>query len=97
MRIIFSVLVFLLIGSDLVAQDRRPIKVLTWNIYMRQNSILWNRQFRRAKAIGKLLQKEDYDIVLFQEAFGKVSRKKLRKALDGLYAIEIEPKNNKKP
>jgi endonuclease/exonuclease/phosphatase family metal-dependent hydrolase len=96
MRILVPIIALLLIGTDLIAQDRRPIKILTWNIYMRPNSILWNGQFRRAKAIGKLLQKEDYDIVLFQEAFGKISRKKLRKALDGLYAYEIEPKNNKK-
>lgn len=96
MRFLIPILVLLLIGTDLFAQDRRPIKILTWNIYMRPNSILWNGQFRRAKAIGQLLRKEDYDIVLFQEAFGKISRKKLRKALDGLYAYEIEPKNNKK-
>ena len=96
MRFLIPIIVLLLIGTDLLAQDRRPIKLLTWNIYMRPNSILWNGQFRRAKAIGELLQKEDYDIVLFQEAFGKISRKKLRKALNGLYAYEIEPKNNKK-
>lgn len=72
------------------------IKVLTWNIYMRPNSILWNGQFRRAKAIGQILNKEHYDIILFQEAFGKGSRKRLRKALEGSYAYEIEPKNNKK-
>jgi len=63
---------------------------------MRPNSILWNGQFRRAKAIGELLKRDDYDIILFQEAFGKISRKKLRKALDGAYPYEIEPKNNKK-
>lgn len=96
MRILVLILAYLLIGTDLLAQDRRPIKLLTWNIYMRPNSILWNGQFRRAKAIGQLLQKDDYDIVLFQEAFGKISRKKLRKALNGLYSYEIEPKNNKK-
>ncbi|MCF8465238.1 MAG: endonuclease/exonuclease/phosphatase family protein, partial [Flavobacteriales bacterium] len=73
-----------------------PLHILTWNIYMRPNSILWNGQFRRAKAIGQLLKKEHYDIILFQEAFGKGSRKRLRKALEGSYAYEIEPKNNKK-
>jgi endonuclease/exonuclease/phosphatase family metal-dependent hydrolase len=72
------------------------IHVLTWNIFMRPHAILYDGQFRRAKAIGELLQKEHYDIILFQEAFGKTSRKKLRKALGGAYPYEIEPKNNKK-
>ena len=72
------------------------IKVLTWNIYMRPHSITFDGQFRRAKAIGELLKTEDYDIILFQEAFGKTSRKKLRKALGDAYPFEIEPKNNKK-
>lgn len=78
------------------SQDPRPIKVLTWNIYMRPHSITFDGQFRRAKAIGELLAKEDYDLVLLQEAFGKTSRKKLRKALNGAFLYEIEPKNNRK-
>jgi len=73
-----------------------PIHILTWNIYMRPHSITFDGQFRRAKAIGEVLKSEDYDIILFQEAFGKTSRKKLRKALGGKFPFEIEPKNNKK-
>jgi endonuclease/exonuclease/phosphatase family metal-dependent hydrolase len=63
---------------------------------MRPHSVTFDGQFRRAKAIGELLRSEDYDIILFQEAFGKTSRKKLRKALNGTYPHEIAPKNNKK-
>jgi len=72
------------------------IKILTWNIYMRPHSITFDGQFRRAKAIGEVLKTEDYDIILFQEAFGKTSRKKLRKALAGEFPFEIEPENRKK-
>ncbi|MBI1289403.1 MAG: hypothetical protein GC178_17690 [Flavobacteriales bacterium] len=72
------------------------IRVLTWNIFMRPHAILYDGQFRRAKAIGELMKDENYDIILFQEAFGKTSRKKLRKALQGAYPYEIEPKNNGK-
>lgn len=72
------------------------IKVLTWNIYMLPHFISYTGQFRRAKAIGQLLKTEDYDIVLFQEAFGKTSRRKLRKALAGMYPHEIQPRNHKK-
>ena len=97
MRLIFiSILILLFTLPEANSQDRRPIKVLTWNIYMRPHSITFDGQFRRAKAIGEVLKTEDYDIILFQEAFGKTSRKKLRKALEGEFEFEIEPKNNKK-
>lgn len=97
MRLILaSIFAFLLLGSNTQAQDRRPIKILTWNIYMRPHSITFDGQFRRAKAIGEVLKTEDYDIILFQEAFGKTSRKKLRKALANEFPYEIEPRNNKK-
>lgn len=94
--IVASILAFLLLVSEAQSQDRRPIKVLTWNIYMRPHSITFDGQFRRAKAIGELLKTKDYDIILFQEAFGKTSRKKLRKALAGEFPFEVEPKNRKK-
>ena len=94
--ILLSILVLLLVIPEAKTQDRRPIKVLTWNIYMRPHSITFDGQFRRAKAIGEVLKTEDYDIILFQEAFGKTSRKKLRKALGGEFPFEIEPKNRKK-
>lgn len=97
MRLIFiSILIFLITASSATGQDRRPIKVLTWNIFMRPHAITFDGQFRRAKAIGELLKTKDYDIILFQEAFGKTSRKKLRKALGGKYPYEIEPRNRKK-
>ena len=97
MRLILaSTLIFLLLVPEAKSQDRRPIKILTWNIYMRPHSITFDGQFRRAKAIGEILKTEDYDIILFQEAFGKMSRKKLRKALGGEFPFEIEPKNRKK-
>ena len=97
MRLIVAfVLAFLLVVPEAQSQDRRPIKVLTWNIYMLPHFISYTGQFRRAKAIGELLKTEDYDIILFQEAFGKTSRKKLRKALGGKFPFEIEPKNRKK-
>jgi endonuclease/exonuclease/phosphatase family metal-dependent hydrolase len=96
MRLILaSTLIFLLLVPEAKSQDRRPVKVLTWNIYMRPHSITFDGQFRRAKAIGEVLRTEDYDIILFQEAFGKTSRKKLRKALAGEFPFEIKPKENR--
>ena len=97
MRLVFlSILILLLTTPEVKSQDRRPIKILTWNIYMRPHAITFDGQFRRAKAIGEVLKTEDYDIILFQEAFGKTSRKKLRKALGDEFPFEIEPQNRKK-
>ena len=74
--IVASILAFLLLVSEAQSQDRRPIKVLTWNIYMRPHSITFDGQFRRAKAIGELLKTKDYDIILFQEGlWGKPAEK----------------------
>lgn len=72
-----------------------PIRVLTWNIYMRPAFLFWNGQFKRAKAIGEVLKEEQYDIILFQEAFGKCSRNRLRKKLGDAFPYEIEPERHK--
>lgn len=95
MRAIVLFVLFLFPVSSTFAQPK-PIHILTWNIYMRPHAVTFDGQFRRAKAIGELLKTENYDIILFQEAFGKTSRRKLRKALAGAYPFEIEPKNNGK-
>ena len=92
---IWLVAIFLIFCSASFAQPK-PIRVLTWNIFMRPHAITFDGQFRRAKKIGELLKHSDYDIILFQEAFGKTSRKKLRKALDDAFPYEIEPRNNSK-
>ena len=73
-----------------------PIHVLSWNVYMLPHAISYTGQFRRATAIGELLRTEHYDIVLLQEAFGKTSRKKLKRALGNAFPYQIEPRNNGK-
>lgn len=95
MKLWLTTALSLLLVSQSFAQPK-PIHVLTWNIFMRPHAILYDGQFRRAKAIGEVLKKEHYDIILFQEAFGKTSRKKLRKALGDAYPHEIQPENNGK-
>lgn len=68
-----------------------PVKVLTWNIFMRPSFLFWNGQMKRAEAIGDILKNGEYDIILFQESFGKKSRSVLREALKTAYPYEIEP------
>lgn len=96
MRLALSLILTLLISvSSVFGQDRRPIKILSWNIYMRPASIFWDGQFKRGKAIGEILKADDYDIIFIQEAFGKTSRKKIRKKLGNKYPYEIEPQKHK--
>lgn len=70
------------------------LDVLSWNIYMRPSGIFWNGQMKRAEHIGMLLKESDHDVLLFQEAFGRKSRKVLRKALDGSFPYEVLPAGN---
>lgn len=68
--------------------------VLRWNIYLRPTGIFWNEQMKRAEHIGMLLKDLDHDVLLFQEAFGRKSRKVLRKALGGSLPYEVLPVGN---
>jgi endonuclease/exonuclease/phosphatase family metal-dependent hydrolase len=95
MRAVGGILVLVCFISVASAQVK-PIHILSWNIYMRPHAVTFDGQFRRAKAIGELLRTENYDIILFQEAFGKTSRKLLREALGGAFPHEIQPRNNGK-
>lgn len=78
--------------ADCAAQvPEDSLDVLSWNIYMRPSAIFWNGQMKRAEHIGKLLKDSDHDVLLFQEAFGKKSRRLLREALDGSFPYEVLP------
>jgi len=77
------------------AQQEEPIgtlNILSWNIFMRPAGLFWDGQFERAKHIGALLKDSEYDVLVFQEAFGKKSMDLLRRALDGAFPYEIRPK-----
>lgn len=69
----------------------RGLDVLSWNIYMRPAALFWNGQLKRARHIGDLLKDSRHDVLLLQEAFGRRSRKILRKALQEQYPHEVLP------
>lgn len=69
------------------------LNVLSWNIFMRPAGLFWDGQLERAKHIGALLKDSEYDVLLFQEAFGKKSMKILKEALGGEFPYEILPAN----
>jgi endonuclease/exonuclease/phosphatase family metal-dependent hydrolase len=77
-------------------ENLSSLNVLSWNIFMRPAGLFWDGQLERAKHIGALLKDSEYDVVLFQEAFGKKSMKLLKEALGGTFPYEITPANNGK-
>jgi len=83
-------------GRAQSAEGIGTLNVLSWNIFMRPAGLFWDGQLERAKHIGALLKDSDYDVLVFQEAFGKKSMKLLREALDGEFPYEIVPKNTSK-
>jgi len=89
----------LVMMPEAIAQESKGIgtlHVLSWNIFMRPASLFWNGQMQRAKHIGALLKDSEYDVLVFQEAFGRRSMKLLREALEGEFPYEILPMNEGK-
>lgn len=82
--------------ADRLSNKKRELRVLSWNIYMLPyiNFILKNEE--RAYAIGDLLKYENYDILVFQEAFLEKSRKIIFDELKHLYPYKYGPFNNEK-
>ncbi len=77
--------------AQVCGEQQQGLDVLSWNIYMRPAAFFWNGQSKRARHIGELLKDSDHDVLFFQEAFGRKSRKVLREALDGAYPHEVLP------
>ena len=50
----------------------------------------------RATAIGNLLSKSDYDVLVFQEAFCPSARKKIKELLSSKFPYAVGPANQKK-
>lgn len=77
-------------------QKEKPLKILSWNIYMLPYTIFWrSKKTNRAKLIAKELLERDYDIIVFQEAFKRRPRRKLRKLLKKKYPYMYGPANKK--
>lgn len=78
------------------AQDstQKELKILSWNIKMLPLSFIKKKNHHtRARKIAKELQKREYDIIVFQEAFRASSRKVLKKKLRKKYPYIYGPAN----
>ena len=83
--------------SSLTAFSQDTLRVLSWNIYMLPDPVYANsRKIKRAKHIGRILRDvENYDVVVFQEAFHGRVRRVLRKSLRAKYPYSYGPANFK--
>lgn len=74
--------------------DLKELKILSWNIYMLPHLDFKNSNKLRAAAIAKELNRSDYSIIVFQEAFDKNARNIIREVLHGNFPFFYGPVNN---
>lgn len=72
---------------------QEKLKILSWNIAMLPFLELYYSRNERTKAIAAALLEEDYDIIVFQEAFSSVARRKIYKILCEMYPFQYGPAN----
>lgn len=70
------------------------LKVLSWNIYMLPAVAVRPGKRDRAYAIVDELQKSDFDVIVFQEAFLPAARRIIYQGLKEKYAYNYGPANN---
>ncbi|MGC4021384.1 MAG: sphingomyelin phosphodiesterase [Cyclobacteriaceae bacterium] len=96
--ILFISLFIFKIGSCQSEQTSSPpskIKILSWNIFMLPGIVAMKGKLDRAAAIGETLKNSDYDVIIFQEAFHKKSRKRIEELLAPSFPYQVGPANQK--
>lgn len=73
----------------------KELKILCWNIYMLPRFALHTGKRKRAREIVKTLPFENYDIIVFQEAFHGDARRIIKRGLKELYPYRIGPANRR--
>lgn len=100
-KLLIAILVALVLRVDNIsAQKMYPqddtLKVLSWNIYHLPHFIFLNsKKSKRAKEQAEELLKMDNDILVFQEAFSRKSRRIIYKRLKHRYPFAYGPANLK--
>ena len=80
--------------SSYPPSDLKELKILSWNIYMLPHLDFKNSNKLRAAAIAKKLNRSDYSIIVFQEAFDWKSRNIIREVLQENFPYFYGPANN---
>ena len=72
------------------------LKILSWNIYMLPKIVVRKGKEERALAIVEQIKNNDFDVIVFQEAFLPKARKIIGEGLATLYPYTYGPANNSK-
>lgn len=75
--------------------EGKPLRILSWNIYMLPRFALITGKRKRADKIAQELKESDYQVLVFQEAFLGDARKIIRKGLGEAFPYEYGPANRK--
>jgi len=70
------------------------LKILSWNIYMLPKIVVRKGKEERAHAIVEQIKLNDFDVIVFQEAFLPKARKIIGEGLAELYPHHYGPANN---
>jgi endonuclease/exonuclease/phosphatase family metal-dependent hydrolase len=70
------------------ADEGTPLNILSWNLYMRPRIAFHDGQVKRAHAIVEQLKNQDYDVIVFQEAFDNKARNIVWNGLKDKYPYE---------
>jgi endonuclease/exonuclease/phosphatase family metal-dependent hydrolase len=73
--------------------DLKELKILSWNIYMLPFLNFKNSNISRAEAIAKKLNESEYSVIVFQEAFDRRARNKIREVLQQNFPFFYGPAN----
>ncbi len=92
MRYIIFILLILTI-HPMNASEQKPLRILSWNIYLLPVLSLFNDNQLRAKAIADQIYESDYDVVVFQEAFSATNRRHIARKLKERFPYQYGPVN----
>ncbi len=99
LAILFAIVVF--DSYEIKAQDKSSnineagdtLKILSWNIHCLPVMAYVNGKRKRGEEIGKKMMEEDYDIIVFQEAFNHGARRRIRRETRSIYKWRVGPAN----
>jgi endonuclease/exonuclease/phosphatase family metal-dependent hydrolase len=72
----------------------RPLRILSWNIYMLPRFVHITGKRTRARVIAEQLKTSEYQVLVFQEAFLSDARRIIRSLLKDIFPHEYGPANH---
>lgn len=75
----------------------RPLRLLTWNLYLLPGLAPCPGRVKRAKAIGSVLRQSKYDVLCLQETFHRKARQALIDSLRDVFPYFIGPIHPDRP